>query len=102
MKHFRIRYCQPDSKSGFREVTPDIATVFRVFQGDKHAGDFYPMSAALAFIETHKEVILWSCADHISPALFSPALLRAELSHRWRPPLLAQGRGDPVISGGAQ
>ena len=58
MKHFRIRYCRPAGKGGFREVTPDVATVFRVFQGDKHAGDFFPMSAALAFIEARKKAAL--------------------------------------------
>jgi hypothetical protein len=50
MNHYRIRYCQ-EYGSGYVEVTPDIATVFRVFRDGVHVRDFYPLSAANAFIQ---------------------------------------------------
>jgi len=59
MEHYRIRYCRPDGNGGFAEVTPDIASVFRVFLRSNgkeiHLKDFFPLSEANAFIAAQRE-----------------------------------------------
>ena len=51
---YRIKYCKTNEDGTFYEVTPDIATIFRVFeiQGQtiKHIKDFYPLSEANKWI----------------------------------------------------
>jgi hypothetical protein len=47
MNHYRIRYLDRTEK----ETTPDIAVIFRVFRDGVYLRDFFPLSAANAFIE---------------------------------------------------
>ena len=56
-KSYVIKYCKPDGMGGFINVTPDIATVFRVFVAGtgftEHVKDFFPLSEANKWISEH-------------------------------------------------
>ena len=54
MECYRIYYCKPDGKGGFKKTTPDAATVFRVFtcgSVKRHVKDFFPLREANEWIK---------------------------------------------------
>ena len=51
MNHYRIRYCQENGNGGYEEVTPNIATVFRIFRDGNHVKNIYPLSTANNWIK---------------------------------------------------